>query len=56
MLSYIIGLLIIAAALYVAWKARTDAGFDWKKGIGALLALIAGLWVMLTDWLNHIVQ
>ena len=56
MLSYIAGLLIVAAVIYIVWKSWTKDGMDWWKGIGALAALIAGLLIMAADWLKTVAQ
>lgn len=50
---YFIGLLILAAAIYVAFKSYTDTGFDVRKGLVALGALLAALLVSAGDWLGH---
>ena len=53
---YFIGLLILAAAIYVGVKAYDGDGFEWKKGIGALVALIVGLWVMFSELIHSIAK
>lgn len=47
MLWIVIGLLLAAAA-YAAYSARTPTGLDWKRGIAALAALIAAGWAYLS--------
>jgi hypothetical protein len=42
MLSLIIALILAAAAIYVAFNAY-KSGWDWKKGLAALLAVIAAI-------------
>jgi hypothetical protein len=56
MLAYTIGLLLLAAAIFIVWKSWTKEGFNWRTGIGALAALLAGLLVMAADWLNTMAQ
>ena len=56
MLSYIAGILIVAAVIYIIWKSWTENGMDWWKGIGALAALLAGLLIMAADWLKTVAQ
>jgi ABC-type transport system involved in cytochrome c biogenesis permease subunit len=43
MLYLVIGLLIAAAA-YAAYSAKTPEGWDPKKGLAAVVALICAVW------------
>ena len=50
MIQTIVILALLAIAGYVAWKAKTPEGWDWKQGIAALAALGAAIATWFTDW------
>jgi hypothetical protein len=56
MVSLLAAVLFIGAMAYIIWKAWTGNGLDWRKGIGAFAALIAGALIIVADWLNTFAQ
>lgn len=55
-MNTLVVLILLAAAAYVVYNAQTSTGWDWKKGIGALMAVIAAWWTWTSDWLGSLLQ
>jgi tryptophan-rich sensory protein len=41
---WIVIVVLIAIAAYAAYSAKTPEGWDWKKGLAAVVALGAAAW------------
>lgn len=51
----ILSLVLLAIAAYIAFNAYDSAtGFDWNKGVGAFLALLAAGLAYISDLSNFI--
>ncbi len=48
MLNTIVILVLVAAALWVLWETYKN-GWDVKKGIGAIVAVLAAWWIWMHD-------
>jgi hypothetical protein len=54
MLAFILILVLAALGAYLALKAKTPDGWDWKKGVAALVALGAAIWAYASDFLSSV--
>jgi hypothetical protein len=52
MLNTIVILVLVAAALWVLWEIYKN-GWDVKKGIGAVVAVLAAWWVWMHDTVTN---
>jgi len=50
MMQTILVLVVLAFAVWFAWKSWTPTGWDWKQGLAALAALAAAIGAWFTGW------
>lgn len=55
-MSSIIVLVLLAVAAWVAWKSKTDDGWDIKKGWWALLAAAVAAWEWVSGTLTSLIS
>jgi hypothetical protein len=51
-MTYVVIGVLLALGAYMAYSAKTETGWDWSKGIAALIALGGALWA----WASNLYQ
>jgi hypothetical protein len=55
MLNTLVVLVLVAAALWVLWESYKN-GWDLKKGIGAVVAVLVAWWIWVHDSISALMS